>query len=164
MVCAVKGYPLILVMPESMSVERRRLMAAYGAAFELTPREQGMKVAIQKAREIVQKTPGAWMPQQFDNPANPEIHRKTTAEEIWADTNGAVDFLIAGVGTGGTGVSLLLGGLFDAVLGDTVIAQSDDELAIGLSLSIAVGLLVDGHPAAAGMLAATLSRGPTVVS
>ena len=101
MVCAVKGYKLILVMPESMSVERRKIMSAYGASFELTPREQGMKGAIQKATEMTAKTPGAWMPQQFENEANIEIHRRTTAEEILRDFPGGLDYLITGVGTGG---------------------------------------------------------------
>jgi cysteine synthase A len=97
-------------MPESMSVERRKLMAAYGAKFELTPREKGMKGAIDKASEIVEKTPGAWMPQQFENPANIEIHKKTTAEEIFKDFPDGIDFLITGVGTGGhiTGVAEIL--------------------------------------------------------
>jgi cysteine synthase A len=110
MVCAVKRYSLVLVMPESMSIERRRLMAAYGAKFELTPREQGMQGAIQKAQEIVAKTPGAWMPQQFENEANIEIHRSTTAEEILRDFPEGFDVLITGVGTGGhiTGVAEVL--------------------------------------------------------
>lgn len=110
MVCAVKGYKLILVMPDSMSVERRRLMAAYGATVELTPRELGTKGAIQKAQEIVQRTPGAWMPMQFDNEANIEIHRKTTAAEILRDFPEGIDALITGVGTGGhiTGVAEVL--------------------------------------------------------
>ena len=101
MVCAVKGYRLILVMPESMSIERRRLMAAYGARFELTPREQGMKGAITRAAELVAETPNAWMPQQFDNEANPEVHRRTTAQEILRDFPEGLDVLITGVGTGG---------------------------------------------------------------
>ncbi|MBC6489357.1 cysteine synthase A [Flavihumibacter stibioxidans] len=101
MVAAVKGYKLILVMPESMSVERRRLMSLYGASFELTPREKGMKGAIEKARELVTVTPNAWMPQQFDNPANTEIHRRTTAQEIINDFPQGIDYLITGVGTGG---------------------------------------------------------------
>lgn len=106
MVAAVKGYDLILVMPESMSIERRRLMAAYGAKFELTPREKGMKGAIEKARELTENTPHAWMPMQFDNPANIAIHRQTTAREIIADFPDGVDYVITGVGTGGhvTGV------------------------------------------------------------
>ncbi len=101
MVAAVKGYPLILVMPDSMSVERRRLMLAYGAGFELTPREQGMKGAIAKAQEIVARTPGAWMPQQFDNPANVEVHAHETATEILTDFPDGLHALITGVGTGG---------------------------------------------------------------
>ena len=101
MVCAVKRYPLIIVMPDSMSVERRRVVAAYGASVELTPRELGTKGAIQRAEEIVKKTPGAWMPQQFENEANIEIHRSTTAEEILRDFPEGFDLLITGVGTGG---------------------------------------------------------------
>jgi len=101
MVAAVKGYKLVLVMPDSMSVERRRLMLAYGATFELTPREKGMNGAIARALEIVAATPGAWMPQQFDNPSNIEIHARTTAQEIAADFPSGIDALITGVGTGG---------------------------------------------------------------
>jgi len=101
MVAAVKGYKLVLVMPDSMSVERRRLMLAYGATFELTPREKGMKGSIARAEEIVAGTPGAWMPQQFNNPANVEVHVRTTAEEIAADFPDGLDVLITGVGTGG---------------------------------------------------------------
>ncbi len=101
MVAAVKGYQLILVMPESMSIERRRLMLAYGASFDLTPREKGMKGAIARAQEIVAETPGAWMPQQFDNPANIAVHERTTAQEILNDFPEGLDALITGVGTGG---------------------------------------------------------------
>jgi cysteine synthase A len=101
MVAAVKGYPLILVMPDSMSVERRRLMLAYGAKLILTPRAEGMKGAIAKATEVVAATPGAWMPQQFENPANVEIHERTTAREIMADFPEGIEALITGVGTGG---------------------------------------------------------------
>jgi len=110
MVAAVKGYKLILVMPESMSIERRRLMALYGAEFVLTPREKGMKGAIEKAKELVSETPGSWLPQQFDNPSNTEIHRKTTAQEILKDFPDGLDYLITGVGTGGhiTGVAEVL--------------------------------------------------------
>jgi cysteine synthase len=110
MVAAVKGYPMVLVMPESMSIERRRVMAAYGATFELTPRELGMKGAIEKAHDLVASTPGAWMPQQFENPANVEVHRQTTAAEILRDFPDGVDVLITGVGTGGhiSGVSEIL--------------------------------------------------------
>jgi cysteine synthase A len=102
MVAAVKGYRLILVMPDSMSVERRRLMLAYGAEFELTPREKGMKGSIARAQEIIEATPNSWMPQQFENPANTEVHRRTTAQEILADfRDNPPDALITGVGTGG---------------------------------------------------------------
>ena len=102
MVAAVKGYRLILVMPDSMSIERRRLMLSYGAEFELTPREKGMKGSIARAQEIIEATPGSWMPQQFENPANLEVHRRTTAQEILADfRDSPPDALITGVGTGG---------------------------------------------------------------
>ena len=102
MVAAVKGYKLVLVMPESMSIERRRLMLAYGATFDLTPKENGMKGALQRARELVDETPGAWMPQQFDNEANPAIHVATTAREILADfADTPIDVMITGVGTRG---------------------------------------------------------------
>ncbi|HAM10921.1 MAG: cysteine synthase A [Bacteroidetes bacterium GWE2_41_25] len=100
-VAAVKGYRLILVMPESMSVERRKIMSSYGAEFVLTPREKGMKGAIEKARELITETPDSWMPMQFDNPSNTEIHRKTTAQEIVNDFPEGIDYLITGVGTGG---------------------------------------------------------------
>lgn len=110
MVAAVKGYKLILVMPESMSIERRRLMKAYGATFELTPREKGMKGAIEKAKELVAATPQSWMPSQFDNAANIEAHLKQTAQEILSDFPEGLDYLITGVGTGGhlTGVAKVL--------------------------------------------------------
>ena len=101
MVAAVKGYKLVLVMPDSMSVERRRLMLAYGASFDLTPRAGGMKAAIARAEELVSVTPGAWMPQQFNNPANIDVHVLTTAEEIAADFPNGIDAIITGVGTGG---------------------------------------------------------------
>jgi cysteine synthase A len=102
MVAAVKGYRLVLVMPESMSIERRRLMLAYGASFDLTPREKGMKGAIERAQQLVDETPGAWMPSQFDNAANPAVHARTTAQEILADfADTPIDVMITGVGTGG---------------------------------------------------------------
>lgn len=101
-VAAAKGYRLILVMPESMSIERRKMLALLGAELVLTPAEKGMKGAIAMAQELLERTPGAVSPAQFDNPANPAIHRVSTAEEIWADTGGAVDIVVAGVGTGGT--------------------------------------------------------------
>jgi cysteine synthase A len=101
MVAAVKGYPLVLVMPESMSVERRRLMAAYGAKFDLTPREKGMKGAIERAGQLLAEIPNAWMPQQFENEANIAVHRATTAQEILQDFPDGLDYLITGVGTGG---------------------------------------------------------------
>src|SRR4051812_12630173 len=102
MVAAVKGYSLILVMPESMSVERRRLMLAYGATFDLTPKEKGMSGAVARAQELIDQTPGSWMPQQFDNPANLEVHRRTTAQEILRDfADDPLDAIITGVGTGG---------------------------------------------------------------
>ena len=101
-VAAARGYKLILTMPDTMSVERRNLLKAYGAQLVLTPGAEGMKGALAKAEELMRQVPGAFMPQQFKNPANPEAHRLTTAEEIWRDTNGQVDILVAGVGTGGT--------------------------------------------------------------
>ncbi len=108
LVAAVKGYKLILVMPESMSIERRRLMLAYGASFDLTPREKGMKGAIERAKELAAETPGAWIPQQFENPANIAVHVRTTAQEILSDfADTPIDYVITGVGTGGhlTGVA-----------------------------------------------------------
>lgn len=110
MVAAVKGYKLILVMPESMSVERRKVMSVYGATFELTPREKGMPGAIARAKELLDEIPNAWMPQQFENEANPEVHRNTTAQEILNDFPDGIDYLITGVGTGGhiTGVAEIL--------------------------------------------------------
>ncbi|MBS0320654.1 MAG: cysteine synthase A [Proteobacteria bacterium] len=110
MVAAVKGYKLVLVMPDSMSIERRRLMLAYGATFDLTPREKGMNGAIARAKELIEQTPGAWMPQQFENPANIDVHVRTTAQELLADFPQGFDVLITGVGTGGhiTGVAQVL--------------------------------------------------------
>lgn len=101
-VCAARGYKLILTMPDTMSIERRKLLAALGAELVLTPGAQGMRGAIERAEQLVRDTPNSFMPQQFKNPANPQIHRETTAEEIWRDTDGAVDIVVAGVGTGGT--------------------------------------------------------------
>lgn len=110
LVAAVKGYKLVLVMPDSMSIERRRLMLAYGASFDLTPKEKGMKGAIARAQELTAQTPGAWIPQQFENPANVDVHARTTAREILADFPEGLDVLITGVGTGGhlTGVGRVL--------------------------------------------------------
>jgi cysteine synthase A len=113
MVAAVKGYKLVLVMPESMSLERRRLMLAYGATFDLTPREKGMKGAIERAKELLEQTPGSWMPQQFENPANVDVHVRTTAQEVLNDFRDTpIDVLITGVGTGGhlTGCAEVLKG------------------------------------------------------
>ncbi|AVP56924.1 cysteine synthase A [Pulveribacter suum] len=117
LVAAVKGYKLILVMPDSMSIERRRLMLAYGATFDLTPKDKGMKGSIARAQEIVDATPGAWMPQQFENPANVEVHARTTAQEILADFPDGLDAVITGVGTGGhiTGVAQVLKAQFPSL-------------------------------------------------
>ena len=101
-ICAAKGYSLILTMPESMSIERRKLLKMFGAEIVLTPAERGMPGAVEKAEQLVSENPNAFMPQQFNNPANPKIHRETTAKEIWVDSDGKVDVLVAGVGTGGT--------------------------------------------------------------
>jgi len=110
LVCAVKGYRLILTMPESMSIERRKLMTGYGAELELTPRELGMKGSIARAQELAAEIPGAWIPMQFDNPSNPAVHRRTTAQEILADFPDGLDYIVTGVGTGGhiTGVAEVL--------------------------------------------------------
>ncbi len=117
LVCAVKGYRLILTMPESMSIERRKLMTGYGAELELTPRELGMKGAIARASELAAEIPGAWIPMQFDNPANPAVHRRTTAEEILRDFPDGLDYIVTGVGTGGhiTGVAEILKPLWPAL-------------------------------------------------
>lgn len=117
LVCAVKGYRLILTMPESMSIERRKLMTGYGAELELTPRELGMKGAIARASELVGEIPGSWIPQQFENPANPAVHRRTTAQEILADFPDGLDYIVTGVGTGGhiTGVAEVLKARWPAV-------------------------------------------------
>lgn len=117
LVAAIKGYKLILVMPESMSIERRRIMQAYGATFELTPRELGMKGAIEKSKELLASIPGAWSPQQFDNPANVTAHLKTTAQEIVEDFPEGLDYIITGVGTGGhiTAIATLLKEKFPAI-------------------------------------------------
>ena len=101
-VCAARGYPITLTMPETMSLERRKLLVAYGAKLVLTEGPKGMTGAVQRAEELAREIPNSFVPQQFKNPANPEIHRKTTAEEIWADTDGAVDYFVSGIGTGGT--------------------------------------------------------------
>lgn len=129
LVAAVKGYQMILVMPESMSIERRKLMSAYGAKLELTPREKGMKGAIEKANELVKETPHAWMPMQFENKANPEIHERTTAQEILEDFPQGLDYLIAGVGTGGhfTGCGKILKDKFQNI---KVMAVEPEESAV----------------------------------
>jgi len=128
MVAAAKGYDAVFTMPESMSLERRKLLTAYGARIELTPRELGMKGAIARAAELVEEH-GWFMPQQFENPANPEVHRRTTAEEVWADTGGALDAFVSGIGTGGTitGVGAVLKERRPSVL---VVAVEPEESAV----------------------------------
>ena len=132
-VCAVRGYRLILTMPESMSVERRKILKGFGVELVLTPADKGMPGAIEKAGELVNEIPGSFMPQQFNNPANPEIHRKTTAREIWDDTDGNVDIFVAGVGTGGTitGVSQVLKDLKPGVLSVAVEPEASPVLSGG---------------------------------
>ena len=127
-VCAAKGYKLILTMPESMSVERRALLRFMGAELVLTPASEGMKGAIAKAAELVEKTPNAWMPQQFDNPANPAIHEKTTGPEIWEDSGHNIDAIVAGVGTGGT-----ITGVARYIKAEESELQSDRRRADGLA-------------------------------
>jgi cysteine synthase A len=126
-VCAAKGYRLILTMPESMSIERRKMLAHLGAEIDLTPAAKGMKGAVARAQELVDTTPGAVMLQQFENPANPEIHRQTTAQEIWRDTDGKVDIVVAGVGTGGTasGIASVLKALKPGV--QLVVVEPEDS-------------------------------------
>jgi cysteine synthase A len=128
-VCAVRGYRLILTMPDTMSVERRQLLSALGAELVLTPGAEGMPGAVKKAGELLAETPGAFMPQQFKNPANPEIHRLTTAEEIWRDTEGRVDMVVAGVGTGGT-ITGIAGALKKKKPGFRAIAVEPDASAV----------------------------------
>ena len=132
-VCAVRGYRLILTMPESMSMERRKILKSFGAELVLTPADKGMPGAIEKAGELAGEIPGSFMPQQFNNPANPEIHRKTTAKEIWDDTDGKVDIFLAGVGTGGTitGVSKVLKEFKPGVLSVAVEPEGSQVLSGG---------------------------------
>jgi cysteine synthase A len=134
-VSAARGYKLILTMPESMTIERRKILKLFGAELVLTPAEEGMTGAVNKANEIVEKTEGAFMPQQFQNPANPQIHRETTAEEIWADTDGQIDIFVAGVGSGGKPGSHKIQGIgagfipdvLDLKVVDEVVQISNDE-------------------------------------
>ena len=134
-VAAAKGYKLILTMPETMSLERRTLLALLGAELVLTPGPKGMKGAIEKAKELASETPNSWIPQQFENPANPDIHKKTTAEEIWNDTDGAVDILISAVGTGGTatGVTEVLKSKKPSF--QTIVAEPEDSPVISQTLA-----------------------------
>ena len=141
-VAAAKGYPLILTMPESMSVERRTLLALLGANLVLTPASKGMKGAIEKAQEIQAGIPNSWIPQQFENPANPEIHRQTTAEEIWNDTAGAIDIFISAVGTGGT-----LTGVSEVIKSRKPALQS---IAVEPSASPVIGQTLRGEPLVPG--------------
>ena len=143
MVAAAKGYRLILTMPETMSSERRSMLRAYGAELELTPGSEGMSGCIQRAQRIVDTTPGTYMLQQFRNPANPDIHRRTTAEEIWNDTDGQVDFLISGVGTGGT----LTG------IAEVIVVSDEDAIAFSRRMAREEGLL-SGISSGAAMKAA----------
>lgn len=134
-VCAARGYRLILTMPETMSLERRTLLALLGAELVLTPGPKGMKGAIERAHELADQTPNSWIPQQFENPANPEIHRRTTAEEIWEDTDGGVDILVAAVGTGGTatGVTEVLKPRKESF--QTVVVEPEDSPVITQTLA-----------------------------
>src|SRR5947209_2106127 len=135
-VAAAKGYKIILTMPETMSLERRTLLAMLGAKLVLTPGTEGMKGAIARAEQLAKETPNSWIPQQFDNPANPEIHRKTTAEEIWRDTDGKVDILISAVGTGGT-----ITGCYEVIKPrkasfQAIAVEPKDSLVISMTLAV----------------------------
>ncbi len=172
MVAAVKGYKLVLVMPDSMSVERRRLMQAYGATFELTPKEGGMKTAIARAHELAAQTPGAWVPQQFENPANIDVHVRTTAQEIMADFPDGIDVLITGVGTGphpiqGIGTGFIPANLHTAVLDGVIQVEAEEAREFARRSAREEGLLV-GISSGATLAAITkklpeLPKGATVL-